>query len=158
MWIEPVHFLLNPSLSKTLDAADALLDFGLPFFTVEPKRELNETRPIRFTNLLTSGPFFIDRRLLTDFCTSSDLNADTFNVWPLARFTGCFILISFFVWCKRALSVFVVKPNRARTLFDVFASRSRFARSATFRDSISKISSVDENFTTFSPVSIRSPS
>lgn len=155
------YYLLNPSLEKTLDAACDLIMFWFPFFIFVPKRELNETRPIRLTNLLTSGPFFRDKRLFTDFLSSSDFMADTFNGWPFARFTACFSLTIFFVRCKRAfcsnLSFFEVRPRRARIL-SAFTRRIRLRAATCFLDSISRISSVDENFTDFSPVSMRSAS
>lgn len=165
------YFLLKPSRLNTLDGA-AGFDFlplavSIEFF---PRRDESETRPMRLTNLLTSGRLaasapISDSRLLTGFAIWSDLRPAVLIGEPLARFTGCFNLITFCVRCNAVrlgdeLCCFVcddTKPSRARILLFLF-DRFLFGLTGGCRDSISRISSSVENDTVFSPVSIRSDS
>lgn len=157
-----IYFLLKPSRSNTLDG-EAAFDFGLlpPATSTEflPMRDVSATRPIRFTNLLTSA--VIDNRLLTDFAVWSDLRPAVFIGEPLARFTGCFNLITFCVRCNAIMlgefdcfECDDIKPSRARILA-IFVVRFLLIRGGVSLDSISRISSSVENDTLFSPVSIR---
>lgn len=165
---DPNYFLLKPSRSNTLDGETAF-DFDFLPASIEffPSRDVSETRPIRLTNLLTSGLLdasapIRDNRLLTDFIVWSDLRPAVLIGEPLARCTGCFNLITFCVRCNDAVlddgfNGFEwddPKPSRARTSL-LFVVRFLIVRAAVRRDSISRISSSGENDTVFSPVSMR---